>query len=220
MTVVRSGRGCMAASRTFCRLGAIRHPGCRRAAFPLMMEHRGTSTPRGTGECGYRKAEGGGDCHPQVGKLRGACWDARVPECPAAPASEMGREISPRRQPPEPRPHAIRPGWAADPLQAGAHPPLPHQTPLPLRPPPSSPRGRTPPQTPRTLPPQISRVPRLPTHPTPDDESVGFWGGVSIRFEFIGAPHKMKLSKPGSKAVALVKVCTLWCAIKLDVPNP
>ena len=41
----------------------------------------------------------------------------------------------------------------------------------------------------------------------------------TVRLEFIGATHKVQLSKLRSKAVALVKVCALWEAIKLDVAN-
>ena len=37
--------------------------------------------------------------------------------------------------------------------------------------------------------------------------------------EFIGATHKVKLSKLGSKAVVLVEICALGQAIKLDVAN-
>jgi hypothetical protein len=37
--------------------------------------------------------------------------------------------------------------------------------------------------------------------------------------EFIGATHKAKLSKIRDKAVALVEICTLWQAIKLNVAN-
>lgn len=60
--------------------------------------------------------------------------------------------------------------------------------------------------------------------PTPPDPSNDPKASYLLRaarrvLEFMGATHEVKLSKLGSKAVALVKARPLRQAIKLDVPD-